>query len=183
MCSFSRNSSRLKRALLYIPALLLLGSTAHAATDSHFVLTAYTNAQGGEELVKGDYVAALVKLGQPGHPKDPSTFSANRCVALIVTQQWEAARKACDTAVHDAQAQRVAHGAWAIAEGHLQDDYLALAYANRAVLMWLSDDTTSAAKDLESAKTLSPRAEFVARNVTALSSHSSVAQLTIAPQR
>jgi hypothetical protein len=55
---------------------------------------------------------------------------------------------------------------------------MAVAYANRAVLHWLTDDVQSAANDLAQAKRLSPKADFVTRNVTALQSpHSAIAQV------
>jgi hypothetical protein len=47
-------------------------------------------------------------------------------------------------------------------------------------LNWLTDDVQSAADDLARAKRLSPKADFVIRNVTALqSSHSAVAQVQL----
>jgi len=54
-------------------------------------------------------------------------------------------------------------------------DHLALAYSNRAVMFWLSNDDVAAGKDLARAQALSPRAEFVARNVAALKIHGAVA--------
>lgn len=62
-------------------------------------------------------------------------------------------------------------------------DYLALAYSNRAVFNWMSNDTAAAQSDLKKAAAAAPKAEFVARNVTALQSHSTVAQVSVAPKR
>jgi hypothetical protein len=45
---------------------------------------------------------------------------------------------------------------------------VAIAYANRAVLHWLTDDTHSAASDLAQAKRFAPKADFVTRNLAAL---------------
>jgi hypothetical protein len=61
------------------------------------------------------------------------------------------------------------------------DDYLALAYANRAVMYWLSQDDARAHEDLAHAQELSPRADFVAWNVAALRGDRAVA-LAAAPK-
>jgi hypothetical protein len=51
------------------------------------------------------------------------------------------------------------------------DEYLALAYANRAVMHWMSHDEASAQKDLSRARELSPQTDFVAQNIAALKVH------------
>ena len=61
-------------------------------------------------------------------------------------------------------------------------DYLALAYSNRAVLHWMSNDTAAAQSDLKKAAAAAPKATFVARNLTALQSHTTVAQVAVAPK-
>jgi predicted protein tyrosine phosphatase len=59
---------------------------------------------------------------------------------------------------------------------------VAVAYANRAVLHWLTDDTRSAASDLAQAKRFAPKADFVARNLTALNAKGrTVAQVQPTP--
>jgi hypothetical protein len=63
---------------------------------------------------------------------------------------------------------------------HLGD--VAVAYANRAVLRWLTDDTRSAASDLAQAKRFAPKADFVARNLTVLNAEGrTVAQVQPTP--
>jgi DNA-binding transcriptional LysR family regulator len=57
----------------------------------------------------------------------------------------------------------------------------ALAYANRAVLHWLSHDEAGAWKDLANAQELSSQAEFVMRNVAALKVHVTTVALTGVP--
>jgi hypothetical protein len=56
------------------------------------------------------------------------------------------------------------------------DDYLAVAYANRAVVNWLSNDEAAARADLARAQQLSPGADFIALNLVALEAHAEVAQ-------
>ena len=53
---------------------------------------------------------------------------------------------------------------------------LAVAYANRAVVNWLSHDDAAAREDLAKARELSPQAAFVARNLAALKVHGEMAQ-------
>jgi hypothetical protein len=66
-------------------------------------------------------------------------------------------------------------------------EFLAIAYSNRAVLHWLSKDAVAAARDLAEAAALTPKADFVARNITALRSphdshENAVAQALLTPQ-
>jgi Flp pilus assembly protein TadD len=56
------------------------------------------------------------------------------------------------------------------------DDFVAVAYANRAVMYWLLNDDAAARKDLAQAQELSPQADFVARNLVALKAHVEVAE-------
>ena len=55
-------------------------------------------------------------------------------------------------------------------------DSLAVAYANRAVVNWLSHDDAAAREDLAKAQELSPQAAFVAQNLAALKMHGEMAQ-------
>jgi hypothetical protein len=111
------------------------------------------------------------------------SVNTNRCVAYVVTRQVEAARIACTDAVRDAQ-QQIATLPIAMSFARTDyRDYLALAYSNRAVFNWMSNDTAAAQSDLKKAAAAAPKAEFVARNVTALQSHSTVAQVSVAPKR
>jgi hypothetical protein len=186
MRSSSRNSCKPYRALGLAAAVsLLLGSAAQAADESHsFVLTAYSNARGGAALLGGDYNTALKELGYHSSviALDPGTISNNRCVAYAATRQWESARIACDAAVRDAQQEKAELPSYQIWARKLENDYLALALSNRAVVHWMSDDSAAAASDLKKAAQLAPKADFVERNLTAMhSSHSTVAQVTAAP--
>jgi hypothetical protein len=187
MRSSGRNSRKPYRVLSLAAAVsLLLGSAVQAADPAHnFVLTAYSNGQGGAELVSGNYAAAAEVLHQPAISTfDASTTSNNRCVALTMTKQWDSAHKACDQAVRDAQQEKALLPSYQYWARKVKNDYLALALSNRAVLHWMSSDTAGAANDLKRAETLSPKADFVTRNREALEySHSNpaVAQVSVAP--
>jgi hypothetical protein len=185
MSSYSRNSRKAVQALqLAFTAALLAGSAAHAADEQPrtFELTAFSNGTAGASLLSGDYNTAVRELSPHVRSLDTDTASTNRCVAYAVTRQIEAARSACNAAVRDAQ-QEIStlpvSMSWARADYR---DYLALAYSNRAVLNWMVNDTAGAQSDLKKAAAVAPKAAFVARNITALQSHSTVAQVAVVPK-
>jgi hypothetical protein len=187
MSSFNRNTHRansLQRrwALGAVLALSLTSGTALADGAHRFVFTAYSDAVGGGDIIAGRYGAALAELTSRSRVTDlnAAASNTNRCVAYAMTLQWQAAHSACDAAVSAASEQRNMSPAWWSWARTPDDDYLALAYANRAVLYWLSRDDTAAQKDLARAQELSPRADFVAQNVAALEGHRAVA-LAAAP--
>jgi len=185
MSSYSRNSRKPIQALqLALAAALLAGSAAHAADEPRtFELTAFSNGKGGTALVSGDYNSAVRALSTHVNGLDADSVNTNRCVAYVVTRQIEAARIACNEAVRDAQQQISSMPiSMSFARSDYRD-YLALAYSNRAVFNWMSNDTAAAQSDLKKAAAVAPKAEFVARNVTALQSHSTVAQVSVAPKR
>lgn len=170
MPSFSRNMRRahshLRARAIGAGLALALASGAALADGAHrFVFTAYTDAAGGEEVLAGHYRAALLEL--KGHPDimelDPSATNTNRCVAYSMTLQWQQARAACDTAVREATQTS-------------DSEYVALAYANRAVMRWMSNDEAAAGEDLAKARELAPQADFVAQNLAALQMHVAIAR-------
>jgi hypothetical protein len=184
MSSYSRNSRKPVQALqLALAAALLVGSAAHAADEPRtFELTAFSNGTAGEALVSGNYNTAVSELSTHAHALDSDTASTNRCVAYVVTRQMEAARAACDAAVREAQQAITSMPmsmSWARSDYR---DYLAVAYSNRAVLNWAANDTAAAQSDLKKAARVAPKAAFVARNLTALQSHSTVAQVAVTPK-
>lgn len=183
MSSFTRNTRRANsiqrsRALGAALVLTLVSGAALAHGAHQFVFTAYSDAAGGADILTGRYRAALEEL--KSHPGEvdlgPSLTNTNRCIAYAMTLQWQEARAACDAAVHAANDQRKLTPAWSSWERMSDEDYLAVAYANRAVMEWMSDDYGAARKDLAEAQALSPQADFVARNVVALEAHDAVAQ-------
>ena len=170
MPSFSRNTRRAHshlraRAIGAGLALALVSGAALADGAHRFVFTAYTDAAGGEEVLEGRYRAALLELrDRPDIMElDPSATNTNRCVAYSMTLQWQQARAACDEAVREAT--QASDG-----------EYVALAYANRAVMRWMTHDETAAEEDLTKARELAPRADFVAQNVAALRMHVTIAR-------
>ncbi len=173
---------------LGLVASMLLAGAAHAeGTSAKFVLTAYTNGAGGTDLVAGDYQTALAALTKPKRKlavRDPLTTSTNLCVAYTMTKQWEMARTACDEAITEAKHERLRSPAWTYSTRLKQNSYVALAYSNRAVLNWLSNNSAGAEQDLSSAAAYAPKADFVARNLAALrSAPSTLAQAVVAPQK
>lgn len=169
-----RSSSKLA-----LVAALLLGSAAQAG-EHNFVLTAYTNGRGGQALISGDYDSASKALDyQPTLSAfDTSTNSNNRCVTLTVTRQWDAARSACDEAVKDAERERAAVPTFESWARNIEDDYVAVALSNRAVLHWMSAEGEAAAADLKRAAWLAPKSAFVRRNQSALEyAHHTLARL------
>lgn len=182
MSSFSRNSRRANslrcsRALGAGLALTLVSGAALADGAQRFVFSAYSDAAGGADIVAGRYGAALEELqSHPGSMDlDSSVTNTNRCVAYSMTLQWKEAHAACDAAVRAASKERAGVPAWLDWARDSDDEYLALAYANRAVMHWMSQDEAAAQKDLEKARELSPQSDFVAQNVAALKVHVTVA--------
>jgi hypothetical protein len=185
MGSSSRNSREPLRVLGLAAAVsLLLGSAAQAGEQSHnFVLTAYSNGKGGPDLVSGNYAAAdkVLHYRTSLSALDGSTSSNNRCIALAMTKQWDAARAACDEAVRDAEHEKATLPSYQYWARKLENDYVAVALSNRAVFHWMSADSAAAAADLKRAEALSPNAAFVERNKSALEySHTAVAQVDVA---
>jgi hypothetical protein len=167
---------------LAVAASLLLGSTAQAG-DHNFVLAAYTNGRGGQALVSGDYDSAGKALSYKPTLSafDTSTNSNNRCVTLTMTKQWDAARVACDEAVSDAQREKAARPGFEAWASNIDNDSVAVALSNRAVLHWVTDERAAAAADLERAAGLAPKLAFVKRNRSALEySHNALVRTDVA---
>jgi hypothetical protein len=193
MPSYSRNSRiavqvlRLAIAGAVQGGALLAGSVAHAADQpGKFVMTAYTDVVGGASLVSGDFQAALVQTQHSKAPDD--VIATNRCVAYTMTGQIAAAKTVCDDAVADAKHDLMHATPPMLWEMSRLQEYLAVAYSNRAVLNWLSHDAAAAERDLAEAGSLAPKAEFVARNISALHSphenrENALAQATATPDR
>ena len=165
------NSIRRSRALGAGLALTLMSAVVRADGAHQFVFTAFSDATGGAAVLAGRYQVALAELKdhRGAADRDPSAIDTNRCVAYSMSRQWQKARAACDAAVRAAGEQRelptTAWWGWTPASN---DDYAAVAYANRAVLRWLLKEEAAARQDLAKAQGFSPQAEFVARNLAAL---------------
>ena len=192
MPSHSRNSRkplqvlRLALAGVVQGGALLAGSVAHAADQPNkFVMTVYTDGPGGPSLVSGNYETAIVQTLH-GNSSDDA-MATNQCVAYTMSGQFPAARSACDAALRQAKSELMHASASMLWKTQQLQEFLTIAYSNRAVLSWLSHDAVAAARDLAEAAALNPKAEFVARNITALRSphpshENAVAQAVAAPQ-
>jgi len=187
MRSSSRNSGTPFRALTAAAVSLLLGSVTQAADQPQkFVFTAFSNGRGGQALVSGHFEEAAAELRRAplsALALQRGMASNNRCIALSMTRQWDLAHAACDAAVRDAQLEHTELSPYNIYGRNLEDEYVALALANRAVLHWISSESAAAESDLRKAQHLAPKSAFVTRNLTALHApHPAVAQVTVASQ-
>jgi len=174
-----------KSASLIVASSLLAAAAARADETTHtpLVLTAYSNGVGGKELVSGEYDVALtaIQTYKPQLAMDSSAKATNLCVAYAATRQLPAALTACDAALKSAKEDRLSGSHLTPGSSH-DNAYVAIAYANRAVVHMLSRDTASAKADLAKAQSLAPEADFVAKNVAAVSSsRSTIAQLEVTP--
>jgi hypothetical protein len=174
MSSDSRYALRITATGLITSALAWLITTANAAAQQdpdHLVVTVYSGSRGSEELLSGHYEAALAQLETSRGLDDQAgrfDTATNLCVAQMMAGQFESARRACDAAVKTAMFTAIDTRTWGPPAGGARQSDVAIAYANRAVLHWLTDDTRSAASDMAQAKRFAPKADFVAHNVAAL---------------
>jgi hypothetical protein len=183
MSSHLRYVPRITLIGLLMAALVWICAPANATQQDadHFIVTVYGDSRGSQELLIGHYDAAVVQIETRGGVDEANRFEAatNLCVARMMAGRFDSARTACDVAVKSARS-AIAVPNWGPTGGARQTD-VAIAYANRAVLHWLTDDTHSAASDLAQAKRLAPKADFVARNLTALNAKDqTLAQLRLA---
>jgi hypothetical protein len=185
---FSYNRHRRSVALLAASTVLITaGAQATQTVHPKLVLTAYTNGAGGETLLKGNYSQALteIKRARPQMMIAAGAKATNLCVAYTAMKQLTEAKVACNTAVKQAKYDRLSASRFSLSTTH-ENSYIAIAYANRAVVHMLSKDEASAKADLEKAKALAPEAEFVSRNVAAIDAkgaRSTIAQVEVAPSR
>jgi hypothetical protein len=91
--------------------------------------------------------ATLIRLElQPFETPSPVTAATATCVTLIQAHDFDAARRACDAAVSDAETER--SGSRLVpAMGRPYADVAAVAYNNRAVLRLLTGQLELAAAD------------------------------------
>lgn len=152
------------------------GATS-TAESSRWVVEVYAEGIAGKELLHGNFAAAATKLGSRQHKPqlEALTTSTNRCVALTMTKQWQAAQVACDEAIETARNKDIDIPSWLSGGMTHAEDPLALAYSNRAVLHWMLADTNSASRDLARARALSPHSVMVAHNAMLLMSGNPVA--------
>jgi hypothetical protein len=119
---------------------LLIASAAHADVESgKLVLSGFTDAADGQQLLAGDYAAVIQKLAP--HSTDFTVnevaASTNLCVAYVASGRLGEAHSACDEAIKMARWDDSSVPLWERAAHH---DALSIAYANRAVLNKLSGE-------------------------------------------
>jgi len=188
---FSRNRhnrSVARNVSLLVAATLAITTGAQAAETARtpMVLTAYSNGAGGPSLLKGDFTDALTEIQhyKPQAMIAASAKATNLCVAYAATKQLTEAKTACDAALRQAKYDRLTASRYTAGASN-ENAYVAIAYANRAVVHMLSKDEASAKADLERAKVLAPNAEFVEKNSLSLASKSgsAIAQLQVSSAR
>jgi len=143
----------------------------------------FTNAPGGENIVTGNYQAAIEQTRYAESTDTP--VATNQCVAYTMSGQFDAAQKACDWAVTTARNDRRHLPATALWDQQRLSENLAIAYSNRAVLHWLSRDSAAAHRDLSKADSVSPQTAVVSQNLSALNSpqhENTVAQVSEVPR-
>jgi hypothetical protein len=186
MFSYNRNKRSVAKTVSLVLAGPLLVAAGAQATEMHtpLVLTAYYNGVGGTDLLNGKYDTALTDIQKykPQMSMMASAKATNLCVALAATKQLTEAKTACDAALKMARDDKMSSSRFTPGSSR-ENAYIAVAYANRAVVHMLSHDEASAKADLKKAQTLAPSADFVARNVAAIASpsRSTIAQLEVTP--
>jgi tetratricopeptide (TPR) repeat protein len=172
MSPYFRHVPRITPIGILTSALVWIAATVNAAQQDtdHFIVTVYSDSRGSQELLIGHYDAALTQietshgLGEANHLEAATSL----CVAQMMAGRFDSARTACDEAVKTARSAAIATPTWGPSAGGAYQADVAIAYANRAVLHWLTDDTQSAASDLAQAKRFAPKADCVTRNLAAL---------------
>jgi hypothetical protein len=189
MLSHSRHIRSVARTVsLLVASTVLAAAAAQASETAHvpMVLTAYSNGAGGETLLKGDYTQAVteIKRYRPQEMVLASAKATNLCVAYAASKQVSEAKAACDEALKQAKYDRLSASRFAL-NTSLENGYVAIAYANRAVVHMLARDAASAKIDLDKARVLAPNADFVAKNAEAVAAKSAptIAQVQISPSR
>ena len=172
-----------KLAIVATSILAAAATQAADVTSPKLVLTAYINGAGGESVMAGQYDAALteIKRDRSGTSEAYMARVNNQCVAYAAMKQLEQAMGACNEALRAAKYDRAS--ALRYSSGSpLMNGYVAIAYANRAVVQMMAKNPEAAHSDMAHARTLAPEAEFVSQNLLAMQSAASkIAQLIVAP--
>ena len=172
MSSYFPYVPRITAIGLLTSALVFIATTANAIQQDadHFTVTVYSDTRGYQELSIGHYDVAVAQIEASRSLDEVNRFEAatNLCVAQMMAGRFDSARIACDEAVKTARSAAIATPTWGPPAGGAYQADVAIAYSNRAVLHWLTDDTQSAASDLAQAKRFAPKADVVVRNLAAL---------------
>jgi hypothetical protein len=148
-------------------ACVCVASTAE--TGQGYVLTAYSDAVGGNQLLAGQYSAALIRIRTSGSGTTSTEVvkTTNACVAYIMLRRLREAGTSCDAAVSAATMDR-SHAKGVVTRSRIQEDSaVAIAFSNRAIARALSKEAVSSAEDLVEAHYLAPQSDYVVRNIAA----------------
>jgi hypothetical protein len=147
-----------------------------ASASNALVLASFNDATGGGALIAGRPQSAIEQIGSSRKSSVTAEVLTNLCVAHTVARDWSQAPDACDAAVAAALDERSRNRDWPGTRFQRAKQALAVAYSNRAVMHWLSDDMAASGKDLALARTISPKARFVVKNTELTSGAPSHAQ-------
>jgi hypothetical protein len=129
------------------------------------ILASYTDARGGQALVRGNTQRALKQIGARRAELRNAAELTNLCAAYTVLRQFAEASNACDAAVASAMDERARAQTRLDMNRRAAEINAGAAYSNRAVLHWLSGDETAAHNDLVKASNFTPAASYVVRNL------------------
>jgi hypothetical protein len=157
---------------------MIVGAAAQADTIARPVLTGYSDKVQSDGLQAGEYKSLVAEVARykDAPTITPAAYATNECVTFIAARQMDAAKKACDAAVHNAKRERIQLSSWAVTTRKAYNEQIAIAYANRAVMYYLANDPEKAAQDLVKAEDLAPSAGYVTQNLAAMSIKGTVAQ-------
>ncbi len=162
------------KSMIFILTALGASTAALAGAGQGYVLTAYSDAAGGSQLLSGEYSAALdsIRNATTAAPSSDVVRKTNACVAYTMLHRLKEARTACDAAVVAATADR-SHAGGVVSKSRSQEDSaVAVAYSNRAVMHYLSRQAVGSAEDLAEAHHLAPESEYVVHNIAAFKQES-----------
>jgi hypothetical protein len=142
------------------------------------ILASFTDATGGLALVRGKTERALEQIEARKRTKRSAVLLTNACVGHTVLRQWSEARSACDAAVDAANAERLRSASRFETSRRQVTTNVAVAYSNRAVLNWLTEQEIAAHNDLAAARKLAPNARYVTRNLLVTENTPSLASLS-----
>jgi hypothetical protein len=129
------------------------------------IMASYTDARGGQALVRGRTELARDLLGTKTIARSSPAELTNLCVARTVLRQLPQAGEACDAALARALAERSGTRQWPGAYREALQTAVSAAYSNRAVMHWLSGNADAAREDLVNARSIAPDASYVMRNL------------------
>lgn len=178
----TRSVAKVASLLVASSAFCVAGAQAAETARAPLVLTAYSNGAGGKSLLDKQYDTALTEIRRykPQLSMMASAKANNLCVALAAKRQLPEAKVACSDALKAAKYEKLSSSRFTPSNGLQDNSYVAIAYANRAVVYLMSQDVASAKADLERAHALAPKAAYVMQNLAAASApRSTIAQLDV----